>query len=319
MRDTYDHRPGNVFVRPVVCLIPLGTANALAGSAGITLGSWKQLSSSDESGSGETTQESGEEGSALKVMLTGKPTPLPMFEVKFSPGSRLVTNEGQERKVISESDEPTIYGAVIFSWCLHASLVALSDTTEYRKHGVERFKMAAGELMKDEHLWKGKVSFKRERDGEYEELSYGAEAGGHIYIVAPLVSQLDPGFVISPHTKTPDDTLRLLAISPAPGSSSSEMNSGAEAADARSTYTSHIYSILMAAYNKGAHITPNQSPHVQYHPITSLRIEMQESDEKRRMVCVDGTIVAVEEGGWVEMTMLEGKGMGGRRVVDVVV
>jgi hypothetical protein len=318
MRDTYDYRPGNVFVRPVVCLIPLGTANALAGSAGITLGSWKQSSSSAESGAGETTQEPGEEGNALKVMLTGKPTPLPMFEVKFSSGSRLVTNEGQNREVISESDEPTIYGAVIFSWCLHAALVALSDSTEYRKHGVERFKMAAGELMKDEHMWKGKVSFKRERDGEYEELSYGAENGGHVYIVAPLVSQLDPGFVISPHTRTPDDTLRLLAITPAPGSSSSETKSAA-AADTPSTYTSHISSILMAAYNKGAHITPNQSPHVQYHPITSLRIEMQESEEKWRMVCVDGKIVAVEEGGWVEMTMLEGKGMGGRRVVEVVV
>lgn len=342
MRDTYDHREASVFVKPVICLFPLGTANALATSAGIS-------------------------ADPISTLLTGRPRPLPIFEARFSKGSKLVTEYGQAREPITHPDdpEPRIYGAVVFSWGLHASLVATSDTPEYRKHGVERFKMAAQELLKESHVYKGKVMTKRDRYGDFEDLAYPAlktasntqsETDGsvdtnssttttnttppssstdeHIYILAPLVSSLEPSFLISPHTQTPSNTLRLLAIAP------SQTGTPAERADKNST---ELMRILTLAYQNGAHVsastsstsvnpsnsesdtgpspsppTSNPEPTVIYHPIDSLRIQMHESDEVWRQVCIDGKIVAVNEGGWVQLNMLPAVGMDGRRVVEVV-
>ena len=292
MRDSDDTRGASIFVKPVICLFPLGTANALATSANIA-------------------------ADPISVLLMGRPRPLPIFEVRFSKGSRLVSDEGQSRDPATFEDdpEPTIYGAVIFSWGLHASIVATSDTTEYRQHGVERFKMAAQELLKEAHVYRGKVQIQRDRCGEFEPLKYpdytsnDTEANNsgpqlndeHVYIIAPLVSTLDPGFLISPSTKTPSETLYLLAIAPTPDPSANADN---------------LMKVLTAAYQKGGHIS---SEGVVYHPITGLRISMQEPDERWRQVCVDGKIIAVEQDGWVEVRMLPGMGMDGRRVVELVV
>ena len=293
MRSSDDYRAPSIFVKPVIVLFPLGTANALATSAGIS-------------------------NDPLEVLLYGTPKPLPIFEVTFSKGARLVVNEGQSRELISPDDEEsTIYGAVVFSWGLHASLVATSDTTEYRKHGVERFKMAAAELLKDTHVYRGKVSIWRDPDSELEDLIYPEAVDGttveedsHVYILAPLVSTLDPGFLISPSTITPSNTLYLLAIAPVPHSPSSASS------EETLTNASSLTQTLTKAYQNGTHVP---SPNTLYHPITSLRIEMNEPEERWRQVCVDGKIVAVKEGGWVEVRMLPGMGMDGRRVVEIVV
>ena len=296
MRDTDDTRIASIFIKPVICLFPLGTANALATSAKIA-------------------------PDPISVLLTGRPKPLPIFEVKFSKGSKLVSDEGRSRDVITFDDdpEPTIYGAVIFSWGLHASLVATSDTAEYRKHGVERFKMAAQELMQDLHTYRGKVQMQRDRYSDFEALQYPSSdtdtksnetntkepAGStdseshddsHVYILAPLVNTLDPGFVISPSTDTPSNDLYLLAV---------KLGNAAE-----------LMRILTLAYQSGAHIS---EPSIVYHPISALRIDFHEDEERWRQVCVDGKIVAVEKNGWVEVRMLPGMGMDGRRVVELVV
>jgi diacylglycerol kinase family enzyme len=346
MRDTYDHREASVFVKPVICLFPLGTANALATSAGISV-------------------------DPISTLLTGRPRPLPIFEARFSKGGKLVTEYGQAREPITHPDdpEPRMYGAVVFSWGLHASLVATSDTPEYRKHGVERFKMAAQELLKESHVYKGKVRIKRDRYGDFEDLVYPAlntasntesetdrSAGTnssttntnttppssspdeHIYILAPLVSSLEPSFLISPHTQTPSNTLRLLAIAP------SQTGTQAQRAEKNSA---ELMRILSLAYQNGAHVsavnpsnmasdsghpsnsesdpgtspsplTSNPEPSIIYTPIDSLRIQMHESDEVWRQVCIDGKIIAVNEGGWVHVNMLPAMGMDGRRVVEVV-
>ena len=302
MRGSDDTRGASIFVKPVICLFPLGTANALATSAKIA-------------------------SDAVSVLLTGRPRPLPIFEVSFSKGSKLVRDEGQSRDPVTFEDdpEPTMYGAVVFSWGLHASIVATSDTTEYRKHGVERFKMAAQELLKEAHVYSGEVQIRRDRYVEFEPLRYASPSDNttetdttnmspsnnaelssqsgdeHVYILAPLVSTLDPGFLISPSTITPSETLYLLAIPPTSDPSANADN---------------LTNVLTAAYQGGAHVS---TLGVTYHPIESLRIEMKEQEERWRQVCVDGKIVAVEQDGWVELRMLPGMGMDGRRVVELVV
>ena len=53
------------------------------------------------------------------------------------------------------------------------------------------------------------------------------------------------------------------------------------------------------AYDGGKHIG---MAHVGYREISGLRIDFEDADEPRgRIVCVDGKIVRVERGGWVQV------------------
>ncbi|KAJ9609653.1 hypothetical protein H2200_005981 [Cladophialophora chaetospira] len=267
-RRNDDVRAPSIFLKPVIVLIPMGTANALAWSAGVAQ-------------------------DALKIMMEGKPKSLPSFKVIFSPGAQLIVNEGQDRESLSDSDEEgesITYGAVVCSWGLHASLVAMSDTAEYRRHRLARFKMAAEKLLQEAHVYRGKVKW-RKRDGDWTELA-GTE---HSYILATMVSNLEEHFQISPATKPLDGTLRLVSI-------------GAEPAQ-------EIMRILGLAYQAGQHVT---DPKVTYEDIEALRIEFDEEEEQWRQVCVDGKIVQVPEGGWMEVTRIPGTGMDARRVVELV-
>jgi diacylglycerol kinase family enzyme len=277
MRDTYDSRIGSIFVRPVIVLFPQGTANALA---------WSSKVAQDP----------------IKTMTTGRPRPLPQFEATFSPGSKLVTREGQGREELGDhydGDTAVLYGAVVFSWGLHASLVSMSDTTEYRKHGTDRFKMAAEKLLTEGHVYRGYVKLRAQRDGEWEDLVYPSPTDNeHAYVLCPLVSNLEETFHISPATTPVSNTLRLLAIDPTKGAG-------------------EIMQVLTLAYQEGGPHVKESS--VVYREIDGLRIEFQEYDAQWRQVCVDGKIIEVPKGGFAEVRMLPAMGMDGRRVVELVV
>ncbi|KIW47996.1 uncharacterized protein PV06_00636 [Exophiala oligosperma] len=280
-RSSNDPRLPSVFIKPVIALVPMGTANALAWSSRVA-------------------------GDPLNTMLTSSPPKsLPTFQARFSPGARLVVDEGRGRDALaaaaaaSEDDddddhESIMYGAVVFSWGLHASLVGLSDTTEYRRHGLQRFRMAAEQLLKDDHKYRGKVKWRKADDGsgEWKDLGAGLE---HSYVLASLVSNLEETFQISPATKPVDGTLHLVHIGPEPAS--------------------EIMRILGMAYQSGQHVT---DPKVTYEDIEGLRIEFDEDDEQWRLICVDGKIIAPAKGGWVEMTKIPASGVDGRRVVELV-
>lgn len=267
-RRNDDSRPPSIFFKPVVVLIPMGTANALA---------WSCKVAQDPLGS----------------MMKGSPKPLPSFQAQFSPGARVVANEGRDREALTDSDdeESTMYGAVVFSWGLHASLVATSDTSEYRKHGLARFKMAAGKLLADAHKYRGKVKWRKAGEQTWSDLG-GEEQS---YVLATMVSNLEEHFQISPATKPVDGTLRLVCIGDEP--------------------VEEITRILPLAYQAGKHVT---DPKVTYEEIDGLRIEFDEEDEQWRMVCIDGKIVAVAKDGWVEVTKIPASGLDARRVVEVV-
>ena len=55
---------------------------------------------------------------------------------------------------------------------------------------------------------------------------------------------------------------------------------------------------LGRAFTDGTHI---EDEAVAYQPIDGLRIDFEEDDAHWRRVCVDGKIVRVGKGGWVEI------------------
>lgn len=260
---------GKNYMKPKLSVLPLGTGNALAHSAGIT---------SDNT-------------MGIKSWMCGEPRELPVFVAKFSPGAEFLFDEARQGRPLHIADGvQTAYGAVVCSWGLHAGLVADSDTAEYRKFGVERFKMAAKEALfpndgSPPHVYNGKVTIRRSGADSWQEIRQGQ----HSYVLATLVGQLEKGFTISPSSKPLDGKLRLVHFGPVTGNEAME--------------------IMGKAYQHGEHVNDER---VGYEEISGLRIDFQEDDPRWRRVCIDGKIVRVEKGGWVEVSM-EQKG-----VVDLI-
>lgn len=254
------------FAPPSIALIPTGTGNAMANSIGL-------LSRSDF---------------GLAALLRGRPQPLPTFVTTFSPEAKYITDEGRGRERIntvsaSESSYPTIYGAVVASWGMHASLVADSDTAEYRRYGADRFKMAAKELLYpssgvETHKYKGRVRLTKLDSGTGKEDTQMVDRTEHMYVLATLVSNLEKNFTISPVSAPLDGRLRVVHFGPMP--------------------PDEAMNLMSLAYQGGRHV---HQPSVGYEEIEEIRIEFDEADEKWRRVCIDGKIVAVEQGGWMEV------------------
>ena len=262
------------YVKPRIGLIALGTGNALANSSGINTGNTKGLS----------------------TILHGSPRNIPTFICKCSPGSVLLVDEGRrtEELCVDKNGFGVIHGAVVASWCLHATLVADSDTAEYRKFGSERFSMVANELLSPSdgsppHKWKGTITaHHRSASGEIESRVWDRKE--HMYILATLVSNLEATLKISPESRPLDGQLRLVDFPPLP------------AAD--------VKSIFGMAFNGGKHV---QHGAVGYTPIEALRIDFEESDSNWQRICVDGKIIRIPEGGSVEIRLEH------REVADLMV
>lgn len=256
---------------PQVVLIPLGTANALYHSI--------------NAGKDNTW--------GLRTLSSSTSEPLPAFIASFSPKARLLVDEArreEELPVDTKTQRPTLYGTVVCSWGMHASLVADSDTAEYRKFGVERFKMAAKEALypadgSPPHPYKAKVSVLKGSDWR------PLDSDDHMYVLATMVSNLEKPFCISPATKPLDNSIHLVHFGP---------TSGDEA-----------MRLMGLAYQGGKHV---EEPAVTYEDVDGLCIEFQgnEKEARWRRICVDGKIVRVEEDGWVEVRKEE------KRVLDIV-
>ena len=252
--------PSGKYKKPVLTLIPAGTGNAVANSAVITA----------------------DRTMGLRTMFLGTASPLPVFKATFSSGSRLLVNEGRDERELDDifDGKPVAHGAVVCSWGLHATLVADSDTTEYRKFGAERFKMAGKEALYPSdggspHPYKGKVSILRPGKKKWE--VYGGEAHG--YVLASFASQLEAGFKISPASRPLDGKLRLVHF-------------GALSGD-------EAMGIMSEAYQGGQHVNDSK---VGYEEVEGLSISFDEEDARWRRVCIDGKIIRVEQGGFVEVS-----------------
>lgn len=260
---------GSKYVKPNICLLPMGTGNALAHSIGITK----------------------DHTLGLSFVLRGVHRSLPVFRTTFSPGARLLTAYGTQEEPLptDERQKRTLWGAVVCSWGMHAGLVADSDTEEYRKYGAERFKMAAKEALfpadgSESHRYQGKVSLLRNKDaeniGRYELVWETLDRHEHAYVLATMVSNLEEGFTISPNTKPMDGKLRLVHFGPMDGKK--------------------VMEVMGLAYQGGKHVDEES---VGYEEIEGLRIDFEgrENDSRWRRICVDGKIVRLESDGWVEL------------------
>lgn len=261
---------------PTIALLPLGTGNALAHSSGLTK----------------------DDTYGLRSLCRGVARTLPTFRVTTSKGAAFVVSEARERKLISSADSKSssseIYGAVVCSWGLHASLVATSDTAEYRKHGIGRFKMAAEELLSPKdgsksHQYQGKVSVLRGGMGKIRDFE-PMERKAHMYVLATMVSNLEETLCMSPASKPLDGQMRLVTF---------------DVAEA-----SEVMRIFGLAYDGAKHVDDKA---VDYEAIEGLRIDFDEEEEKWRQICVDGKIIAIERGGWMEVRRET------REAVDLVV
>ena len=221
-------------------------------------------------------------------MARGVGRGLPLLRVEFSAGTKVVLAEGEGEEEIegrAETGRPLVFGAVVASWGLHASLVADSDSVEYRKFGVERFQRAARENLfpadgSGAHAYKARVSLKRGGGrGEEGWVVMGREE--YSYVLATLVSNLERNFVVSPDSKPLDGRLRVVYIG----------HLGGE----------EVMRIMDLAYQGGKHV---QDGAVGYEEVEGVRIDFAgtEKNSRWRRICVDGTIFRVEEDGWVEIT-----------------
>jgi diacylglycerol kinase family enzyme len=259
------------YIPPQVVLLPLGTANAL----------YHSINTSKENIWG------------LNALSSTTAKPLPTFTATFSPGSRLLVDEARKEEHLPTDTQGThiLHGAVVCSWGMHASLVGDSDTTEYRKFGIDRFKMAAKEALypadgSSPHPYKGKVSVLKSDN-------WSALPGEeHMYILATMVSNLEQPFCISPESRPLDGSMHLVHFGPRSGDD--------------------VMRVMNMAYQGGLHVKEDD---VRYESIDGMRVEFQgrEKEGRWRRVCVDGKIVRVEEEGWVEVRKEE------RRVLDVIV
>lgn len=101
------------------------------------------------------------------------------------------------------------------------------------------------------------------------------------YILCTLISNLEETFTISPESKPIDGKLRAVCF----GNLSGET----------------VQKIMTGAYQGGQHVKDQR---VTYESIDGLKIDLDEEgpEWKWRRVCIDGQIVAIEEGGWMNIT-----------------
>lgn len=175
-------------VRPVVCLLPLGTGNALSAS----------LSRASP---------------PLSTLLLGAPRPLPVFRARFSPGARFVLPHGAGHLPLPP--DGLLRAAVVLSWGFHASLVADSDSPAFRALGPSRFALAAkANLLPAPHAYRGAVSLLLPESSEWTTPPSPAE--DHFYTLATLVSHLEPSFCVSPASRPLQAQLRTVRFAPRP-------------------------------------------------------------------------------------------------------
>ncbi|KAI5795308.1 hypothetical protein DFH27DRAFT_626590 [Peziza echinospora] len=234
----------------------------------------------------------------LTSLLLGTPTPLPLISVTFPPTTSLKSTS------LPTPPSNTLYASVVLSWAFHAALVADSDTQFYRTTypDTTRFFIAAqANLLPTPHLYKGKISTLNNDGSSWTEIKTPSTPGtpdGYWYFLATLISNLESTFPISPLT------------TPSTGKGAEE---------------GPLMDVMNAVYDNGRHIT---LPAVGYERdgVDGLRIELLEEDyipetedsphdrNRWRRICIDGAILEVEKGGWVEVRRVE-KGLEGLSIL----
>ncbi|KAG8422922.1 hypothetical protein J3459_009949 [Metarhizium acridum] len=220
---------------------------------------------------------------ALRTLFFGVAANLPVFEAKFTPGSQIVTHAGGGNQAALQLPHrqhvTSLYGAIVASHGLHASIVYESDTPAYRAHGAKRFGMVAQELLKLSHPYKASLDVRPPAPAASEDKFERDPHETHGYILVSMVSNLESGFTISPASKPLDGKLRLVHFGAVSGDRALEA--------------------MAKAYDGGRHVDVewDDGERVRYEEVGEVRVVSDEDDERWRVFCVDGTIVQVARGG----------------------
>jgi diacylglycerol kinase family enzyme len=221
--------------------------------------------------------------SPLRALLFGTSHPLPTFTVTFSPGSKWLTNG-------TPVPPRGVTAAVVISWGFHASLVADAEALRSLQPGVGRFQTTAKNNLDPPHRYVGQVSYLPPDSASISWIPLQREE--HFYVLATMCSNLEENFCISPASVPGNMELRLVHFEP--------------------MEPSEVVTIMGAAYRRGEHVKDER---VGYELIRGIRIEVGESKEAWRRICVDGGIVVVPEQGWAEARVNENGMMEGIRLV----
>lgn len=263
--------------RPSIVILPLGTGNAL----------FHSLHKLHYQSQGKPVPSPYVLG--LQTLFRGAPAPLPTFKASFSPNSRLVTYSDPGTTPAGDQPEESfpavdhLLGAIVASYGFHASLIWESDTPEHRKHGDKRFSIAARELLATGHAYRAAVEPSRSGGGDTARLPRDTFG----YVLAAMVSNLEKTFTISPASGPLSGDLRLVHFGDVGGQRTME--------------------IMMAAYNEGSHVgmtwpgEDGTEDGVGYDAIDAVKVTVLEEDARWRKVCIDGTIVELEQGGWMKV------------------
>lgn len=235
-----------------ILVVPAGTGNSLALSIGI----------------------SDEIAAVKKLVLFNNQSvkPLNWYEVKFPSGSAILHHDGTKKPVSS------LLFVVVASWAFHASLVADSDTDEMRKHGIDRFKIAAGQNLARPQKYEG--SFEIVGSDGFADRKEGPFA----YFVVTPSKKFEPTFEILPRGNIFDSNLYVVGL---PTEDDDK----------------YIMDVMMEVYDGGKHV---DNPKVIYdlvkkHQKVELKVKNGKPEQNRRF-CVDGAIVVLPEQEESEVT-----------------
>jgi diacylglycerol kinase family enzyme len=233
--------------RITIVSIPCGTGNALAMSLGTTS---IPISISKLFGVSTTS--------------TVQTKPLPLMKI-----------------TLSQHSQHTLWGAVVCSWGLHASLVADSDALEMRQqYGPKRFgvylsailsQVAAERLLTPSpHVYQGKLM-----------VSDATIANEHTYLLLTHVSHLEPTFPIAPKQSPLMSSISVVHIGPMSGEG--------------------LMGVMRAVYDHSKHL---QMEGVDFREgIEKVEFEIDEDDARWRRICVDGEIITLDKGTVVSVQM----------------
>lgn len=225
-----------------VATLPEGTGNALTlsnGSKDETEAVWK-----------------------IFMAPTSRKVPFQLYQANFPSGSVICHPDGYEEEVLK------IFFTVVASWAFHASLVADSDSDEMRKHGIDRFKIAAAANLARPQIYKGDVEIRSE-EGVRKRLD-----GPLAYFVVTPAQRFEPAFVILPKGDIHSSNLYVVGFP-------TESND------------SYIMDIMKQVYDNGLHV---ENPKVFYQEVSegeSVYLSLADLPPEERRFCVDGAIVIV--------------------------
>lgn len=155
-------------------LIPLGTGNALASSAGLL-----------------------SEAIAVQKIFSIESSPLPLYEVEFP--------EGSYAPLLEDKPIHKLLFSIVVSWGSHAQMVYHADSPELKKLGTERFKVAAGQIF--QHELKYHCDILLLENEKEEKFSHSTN---HRYSSILAVSNLEKLYRVSPDSQLKKNELHIL-------------------------------------------------------------------------------------------------------------